>query len=725
MSKDSSFILKVCDWITKYFIYVAVFLTPVFFLPWTSDALDFNKQAVLVVLLLLALFAWMARVLIVGKMPLNINKIHIVVGVAFLVYLLATVFSIYGYGSFWGWPQSTSDSLLSFMVAALAYFLISNVFAKKDYFSLMATVFSSFLLVEIAAILHLFGVFIIPFDFAKSQAFNTIGSVGSLGFLAAILLPISVAMLILSSKKWKIFFGAQIVVSAVLLFLINYSSVWWAVAVGSVLIIIFGIIKRDAFDGRWLALPMFFLAVSLFFIFLNPQIPGLTQKVNEIYLTPGAGFKIALQSLKERPIFGSGPGTFYYDFSKFKNADFSKSQFWSLNFTQANSKVLTDLATTGIIGFMALLALIALPVFFGIKYLVEEKTEQKMFWMAVLGVVSALLAQAIMYFLYNANITITMIHFVLLGILVGFISKDKNEYELRSSSMSTLVITFAFTLAFIFGLGLLILDGQRYVAEAKYYNGISLLQNKNIDAGLDNIKKAAGLNLSSDLYFRQLSQIFSAKLANEMQNIKENVSEEQKAKLQGMLADSVNAAKIATDINPKNAANWSNRGYVYQTLFGLVNDAENWALQSYDEALKLDPNNPYLYAQQGNVNFISAQKNPDKKAELLAQAKEKLEKSISLNPNYSNGLYSLGLVYDALGQKDKAIEQFTKVLQIATQLGDKQSVAGIQKILDNLKAGLPALQQPTPPSETPPSDTEKTAPVPDQKPTEEKPSPKK
>mgnify|MGYP001617664107 CR=1 FL=1 len=61
-------------------------------------------------------------------------------------------------------------------------------------------------------------------------------------------------------------------------------------------------------------------------------------------------------------------------------------------------------------------------------------------------------------------------------------------------------------------------------------------------------------------------------------------------------------------------------------------------------------------------------------------------------------MYSLGLVYDALGQRDKAIEQFTIVKQLNPD--DKN----IQQILDNLNAGRSALQTVAPVVETPPAE---------------------
>jgi len=298
------------------------------------------------------------------------------------------------------------------------------------------------------------------------------------------------------------------------------------VVVGSALVMIFGVMKRNIFDGRWMALPMFFLAVSLFFILLSPQVPWFAQKANEVFLSQGASSSISLQAIKERPVFGSGPGTFAYDFLKFKDPSFSQSSLWSATFSQATSKVLNDLASTGIFGLIALLALMAFPLFYGIKFLVaekvsgsnaEEKKLSKNNWILTLGLVTALLTQVIVYFLYNSNVVLGFLNFLMIAALVVMISSGKKEYELKPSSLLTLIITFAFTLIFIFGLGLVILDGQRYVAEVNYYLGLASFQAKNTDAGQKSLETAASMNSSSDLYFRQLSGVYLGLLQNELQ----------------------------------------------------------------------------------------------------------------------------------------------------------------------------------------------------------------
>lgn len=695
MDKESFLALKICDRVVKYGIYTAMALIPIFFLPWTSEVLDFNKQAVMLTLLFISLFGWMLKVLISSKLETRHTIINSVVGVSFLSCLLATIFSVSRYGSFWGWPQITSESLFSVMGFCILYFLVSNTFSAKNVLISIYTISVSALIAEIFGVLQLFALFTLPFDFAKTISFNTIGAPGALGFFAAILLPIAFSMMIITKKWWRFLFGLIIFFSALILFLIDYPIIWWAVALGSGVILILGATKRNIFDGRWMALPVFFLAVSVFFLILNPQVNLTGKKPNEIFLSQDASLKLSLQALKEKPLVGSGPGTYFYDFSKFKEADFSKSALWNLTFNKGTSRITNDLANTGLLGVIALLVLMISSVFVGVRALFSKnQTEErgKKSLVLIMGLTSALITEALMYFLYNSNVVLEFTYFFILGALIVLVVERKKEYELKASSLPALITTIVFTVLFIFGLGLLFLNGQRYIAEMNYLNSLSSWQASNLDQGIKEMEAAASLNSSSDLYYRQLSQIYLGRLQTELKNYGDKVpTEEERNKVQALVMSSINASKTATDLNPKNVTNWSIRGYIYQNMFGLVGDAEKWALNSYDKAIELDPNNPYLLAQKGIVFYNASTKmtinEAAQKTENLTKAKDQLEKAVELNPTYSNALYYLGLVYDGLGDKNKAIEKFSIVSQLNTQNTD------IIKILDNLRAGRSAFEE--------------------------------
>lgn len=691
MIKQFSSLIKTCEAVTKYSIFALVFLVPVFFLPWTSNVLDFNKQAILVFLVFVALFAWLAKVLISGKLILNLNKTHLAVLALFLVFSASTLFSIDKNGSFWGWPSVTSESLLTILCFALFYFLVSNAFSKNQIFNLISTLAVSACVAVFVGVLQVLGVFI-PFDFAKTPSFNTVGMVGELGLFTAILLPLFVILEIYSSKWLRVVFGIGIGLSAVALVLINYTIVWWIALASCALLILFGIVKRDSFDLRWLGIPMFFLVLALFFILLQVQLPTI-QKPIEVYLKQSTSVGIISNIMKENPVLGVGPGNFSYVFSKYKSVDLNKGLLWNFRFDSAGSKVLNVLATTGILGLLSFLALIGFVIFYGVKFLLNKSLVQKdsRNYLLVLsgGLLVAFLSQVIAYFFHGSSLTLDFLFFFLAACFVGLLAEEKKEFSLNPSSLLTLGVTFVATIFFIFGLGVLVLDGQRYIAEVYYVKGVRAFSSGQIDKGLQNLENAVRLNSKADIYLTQLSEAYLLKLANVISD--NSLSDEDKSRITQLLVNnSINSGKLATDANPKNANNWSARGLVYQNLIGTVAGAEDWALSSYEQALLLAPKSPYYPTQKGIVYMTKANvlsgEDSAKKNESLDNAKKEFDKALELKSDYSPAHFQLGLIYYQEKDITKAIEKFEQVAKLNP---DNEQV---KTILENLRAESSSLE---------------------------------
>ncbi len=691
-------IVTTCEKVSKISIYLLAFLLPIFFLPWTSNVLDFNKQALLITLICVSLFAWLLEILISGKLKFNLSLVHVSIIVLFLVWLASTVFSTWRYGSFWGWPQLTSESLITLLCFTLLYFLVINIFEKKEIFHLITLLlFSSFLAIVFGT-LQLFGKFLLPFDFAKINSFNTIGGVNNLGIFTAVLLPLIIIFLAVSTKKYlKVFYIVMVIFAAVLLVLVNFPAAWWLVIVGSAMIIAFGTQRRDLFDNRWLVLPMFFLALALFFNLFNFQIPGTPSRPSEVFLTQKASFGISLQTLKDSPVLGSGPGTFVYDFSKYKSADFNQSSLWNVRFAQSGSRFFTVLTTTGVLGALSFLALIGFFMFYGIKFLfkkpdeiqakksfhalnktmqdgalskTEEEQDERFFWNLGLGIFISFAVLSIGYFIYHSTLSLNFVYFLLIGSFISLLSPAKKEFLLKPSSLITLGVTFAFTVVFIFGLGIFILEGQRYFAEVNYSKGVRAWQQGRVTDSLDYLVKAARIGSKVDLYWRELSQIY-------LQNIGEVAGrtdlprEEITRRIQIFINNAVNSAKVATDVNPKNVANWSVRGFIYQNLIGVVGGTKDWAITSYEEALKLEPTNPYFPTQAGitllkELDFLP-QERAEEKQENLRKAQEQFQKAIELKSDYAPAHFQLAVVYQTQGKQGEAIRELEKAKSFAPE----------------------------------------------------------
>ena len=409
---------NILDKITKVSIYLLVFILPIFFLPWTTNVLDFNKQVLLLFLVFLSFFGWLLKSLIEGKISLNLNLFNIAVLVFLVILGIGTLFSVYRYGSFWGWPLDIASGFLTIFVFILLYFLIINLFKKEEIFGLLLTlVFSSFLAVLFGAF-QIFGKFLFPFDFAKLTSFNTIGTVNSLGIFAALLLPLIISLIFISKRLIKILLIIFGLITLGLAILINFWAVWISLLIGVAAILTFGIARRKIFQANWLTLPMFLLVLSLCFGIFKVPIPGLPATPLEISPSQRATFNITKQTLMaESPVsllLGSGPSTFVYDYSKFKPETINQTVLWAVRFGSGASEILDKLATTGILGLLSFLAILATFFWLAIKALIRSvKVEKKdSLWVLGLGIFSSWLAAVVSLFFYPANLPLSFLFWI-------------------------------------------------------------------------------------------------------------------------------------------------------------------------------------------------------------------------------------------------------------------------------------------------------------------------
>lgn len=739
--------------ISKGSIFLLVFLLPIFFLPQTANVLDFPKQALLLFLVFLSLISWLVNSLFKGKISLNLNLLNLVILIFLVILGVSTLFSVYPYGSFWGLPLNIAPSFLTIFGFFILYFLIINIFRKREIFWLLLTLIFSSALVALFGIFQIFGKFIFPFDFARLISFNTIGTINSLGIFSAVILPLVLAFTFITRRIIKFLLFCLGILFLILLFIINFWLAWISLLIGSALLLIFVISGRETFSGPGgLALPMFFLVLSLFFGFLRISIPGLPSTPLEISPSQGATFDIAWKTLKDfKPpvslFLGSGPSTFVYDYSKFKSETLNQTAFWAVRFNSGASEILDKLATTGILGFLSFFSI--LGVFFWLSFKSFNPCKvapyKDSFWGLSLGIFASWLGLVFCLFFYPANLSFSFLFWVLMASFLALTDSKLKIWTFETSSRATISVSFIFIFVLISGMILLFLTGQRYLAEVRYLQGLETVQRgdnqRAIEYLLGAISQTGG---KQDNYWRDLSQIYLFRINEEI--LRPGVSHEEISQIiTPLVSNAIGSAKTATDLNPKNVANWAVRGFVYRNLMGLIGGVEEWAIKSYQEAIKLEPTNPYLVTEIGRVylaqneiekarenfqkaivlkpdyapghfqiamSFVKEKKTEEAIAKLeetkmvapfdqglafqlgviyyqenqFDKAKGEFERAVSLDPNYSNARYFLGLIYERQDEKEKAIEQFEKISELNPDNGE------VKKILANLKLGKPALE---------------------------------
>jgi len=416
--------------ITKLSLFLAVFLIPLWALPFTQNVLAYQKQTLLVLLVFIGVMTWLAAVMKKNEISFRFSLLHIPVAAVVLIVGLSTLFSLSQYGSFWGWPLDAPDSFLTIFSFVLLYFLVINsVKNSRHLFYLLFTLVIGGVIAGIFGILNLRGISLLPFDFVQTASFNTLGTTNSMALFAASLLPMTIALSVIKQKALRVL----LIFMSLLLFAvvagINFFDAWIALIAGLLVLLVFGMWNTKNRSGfGWTSFPLALIIVSVLLMLLNVQLPFAPVAPLEVSPSQKAEIGIVKDTLLQNPLraaVGSGPGTFVYDYAQFHSSELNQTIFWGTRFTSGASEILDWTATKGVLGLLSLLALIGAAGILSMKYLVQQagrqagaksKDEQQSIdWMLALGVFASFVAVSLGFFIYTANFAQWFLFWILLA----------------------------------------------------------------------------------------------------------------------------------------------------------------------------------------------------------------------------------------------------------------------------------------------------------------------
>jgi tetratricopeptide (TPR) repeat protein len=166
--------------------------------------------------------------------------------------------------------------------------------------------------------------------------------------------------------------------------------------------------------------------------------------------------------------------------------------------------------------------------------------------------------------------------------------------------------------------------------------------------------RAINANPAIDTYQNAFAQT-NLSLANVIAS-NQNLTDEDKKRIQALVSQAIKSSRFSTEqLNPLNVAGWEVRGSIYTAISGIAQDADKWAIASYNQAIQLDPTNPILRLQLGGLYY--AQK------DYLAAANQ-FRSSVTLKPDYANAHYNFALALKELKDYANAV----RVLEAAQKL---------------------------------------------------------
>ncbi|MFH1822923.1 MAG: tetratricopeptide repeat protein [Patescibacteria group bacterium] len=724
--------------IILFFIKVLVFSTPLFFLPLNFRLFEISREYLFFLLIPVILVLYVVKI-IKEKKPivLKTSLLDLPIIVFLLVTFLATLFSIDRYYSFFGQLGNFSQAYLVIFSFILFYFFIINFqILKNDLFKIKIISLIKLLIysysITLAIIYLAIGGFwekIIRAKIILTSPFLNAEGLSLEAFAVFSVVMISLMFGLLFFYKWesnsnrlKFFIKIILFFSILLLMLVNSATVWCGLLFLSLILILFLRLASNQPEERGLGIKKYFwpsliIVFSCFFLFFNQfdiyeSLTGdnLTYEVRPSFITSA---EVTYNTLKDNLAIGTGPGTFNYDYSLYRDIGLNNSPYWQFRFNQARSFILDLFSTIGVLGILSYLLIIGLFIYLTIiyfrKYFYKNK-ENKITLVLLLAIYSLIFFQ----FSYLLTLPLLFLFWLLFGLIIKSWQEDglplikERKIDIKEKKIIFQLIFFFIIL--IFSSYLILIGYGLKFALAEYY----ARTNK-----IEDLERAVNLNSYYANYQINLAKLYFNRVEMEMYK---PISFRDNNFIKDQVDKSLNWARLAVNTRPNLVTTQEALGMIYRDIKYLTSGSEFWAVQAFSEALKLEPSNPVLATELGkaylSANMLSEAKHSFKRAidlkadyseaefnlarvfikekneaeaiKLLTELTSKYNdpeinyelgrayynlgeiensilwfyKVIDIDPLHANALYSLGLAYELIGEDDEALVYFKKVLEM-------------------------------------------------------------
>ncbi|MBA7563660.1 tetratricopeptide repeat protein [Candidatus Atribacteria bacterium 1244-E10-H5-B2] len=424
-----------------------IIIVPIAFHPWCFNFYTPAKEFVYEILIITGLMFWALKM--VGKeeikftpTPLNLPVISFIA-----ICTLSLIWSDTFFTSLKELPLFLSGPLLYFLI-------VNNIKSEKQINRIIGAV------TIVAAVLGIYGIFQyngIDFYFiinsiAGQRVYGLFGNAGY--FAGYIILPLSLAIslfLVSKNRKRKILLLIGILAMGTTFIVTFTRSSYLALGISLIFMFLLFLLargKRFIVDNKKIfifLLIIIILTVSLFIIPTSLSKPGTTisrikgrVSIAQLKNTLTSGARIAIWKvtgtmIKDRPILGSGIGTFKYNDLRYQAKFFEQGDnrtiYPHVFADKAHNEYLQLWAELGIIGLAIFLWLMIAYFNYGVRYLKKEKDEQRQgIMIGLMGAVVAFLVHSFFWFPLHLTTNVSLLWlFIGLATVMGIEKNGKLE----------------------------------------------------------------------------------------------------------------------------------------------------------------------------------------------------------------------------------------------------------------------------------------------------------
>lgn len=380
-----------------------------------------------------------------------------------------------------------------------------------------------------------------------------------------------------------------------------------------------------------------------------------------ILLPLNFGWSIMLETLKDiRTLsLGIGPANFVTAFTLSKPLAINSSPVWNIVFTSSSSFLLNLLTEFGLFA-----GLLYIFIFIkAVKELFQPDTskhhENANLYPFQIMTVAVLFLQIIL--------PTSMVLFTTGVILLAVSSIKRPSFEIDFSSLGFLKYLLIIPSLIIFSI-IFYFGGKAYLAEVNFKKSLDALVNNQGTLAYNYQRQAIKFNPFIDRYHNALSQTNLA-LANALASKKDPTADDQQ-NIPRLVQQAIDEARVSVNLFRTNVVNWDNLTKTYTNIIGYAAGADNFAIQSQQQKIILDPLSPKNRIALG-VLYLNLKRYPD--AEML------FRQAIYLKPDLANAHFDLAVSLRSQKKYDDAYKE----LQTASSLIPLDS-GDMQKIEDEL-----------------------------------------
>lgn len=585
--------------------------------------------------------------------------LNVAVAGFFLSFAISTFAGVDWYHSFWDNHERMLGLFTIFHYIAY-YFIATSLFKTWDDWKKALRVFLiAGSLVMLVGILQIFNPNLL-LNQGSPRIIATLGNAIYVGGYGMFLIFVSFLLFLKEENKiWK---WASVCVGllafAALIFSGTRGSMLGLVAGSAVMLFGYIIFLRDFPKTRKILVAIAvlgFALIALLYVFRNSELVQKIPAVNRVFETSletiknsprWLAWESAVESWKEKPVFGWGPNNFFYAFNKYyqsKSLRFGYGETW---FDNAHNILVNTLAVQGLVGLVTYLLVFVASV--GVVVLARRKKVLDLNLAIIsVGFLVAHLVQSITVF---ENPT-SYLYFMFWLAMTGSLAYIKKELAVASGTKNTastirpdsVVSTGSVvTTGLVFALLIFVFNIQPARANMKTLEALKYLSYQP-DAGIDLMKSALAFNsphiddIRSDLA-RTVAQVLTG-----------DTSKIGKEKSLEMFSIASDALKANIELHPYDIRNYLTLSQLSQSGYGLTGDVKyigdyGTYLQT---ALSYSPKRQQIIYNIANFNLQIGK---------MDEAVKLIEGTITDDPKVTEGYWRLAYLYQLTGKTEKAHE---------------------------------------------------------------------